>query len=87
MLFEDTYRTIEKPAEGLFRDRGSKFLAVFCDRKAAYDLKTDTANQRLLHLCKMSAEIRLAIIGGMITFIYMFMVNFIHAARLTLRNS
>jgi len=27
MLFDDTYRTIEKPAEGLFRDRGSKFLA------------------------------------------------------------
>jgi len=27
MLFEDTYRTIEKPAEGIFRDRGSKFLA------------------------------------------------------------
>lgn len=33
---------------------------------------------------KMSAEIRLAIIGGVITFIYMFMVDFIHAARLTL---
>jgi len=27
MLFDDTYRTIEKPAEGAFRDRGSKFLA------------------------------------------------------------
>ena len=27
MLFDDTYRTIEKPAEGIFRDRGSKFLA------------------------------------------------------------
>lgn len=27
MLFDDTYRTFEKPAEGLFRDRGSKFLA------------------------------------------------------------
>ena len=27
MLFEDTYRTIEAPAEGVFRDRGSKFLA------------------------------------------------------------
>ncbi|HWZ03658.1 MAG TPA: YigZ family protein [Mucilaginibacter sp.] len=26
MLFEDTYSTIENPAEGLFRDRGSKFL-------------------------------------------------------------
>ncbi len=27
MLFDDTYRTIAKPAEGIFRDRGSKFLA------------------------------------------------------------
>lgn len=27
MLFDDTYRTFENPAEGLFRDRGSKFLA------------------------------------------------------------
>jgi len=26
MLFDDTYRTIENPAEGAFRDRGSKFL-------------------------------------------------------------
>jgi uncharacterized YigZ family protein len=27
MLFDDTYRTIEHPSEGIFRDRGSKFLA------------------------------------------------------------
>jgi uncharacterized YigZ family protein len=27
MLFEDTYFTIEKPAEGLFKDRGSKFIS------------------------------------------------------------
>jgi uncharacterized YigZ family protein len=27
MLFDDTYRTIENPGEGIFRDRGSKFLA------------------------------------------------------------
>jgi uncharacterized YigZ family protein len=26
MLFDDTYRTIEKPGEAIFRDRGSKFL-------------------------------------------------------------
>jgi uncharacterized YigZ family protein len=26
MLFDDTYRTIENPVEGVFRDRGSKFL-------------------------------------------------------------
>jgi uncharacterized YigZ family protein len=27
MLFDDTYKTIEKPTEGIFRDKGSKFLA------------------------------------------------------------
>lgn len=27
MLFDDTYRTFESPAEGIFRDRGSKFMA------------------------------------------------------------
>lgn len=27
MLFEDTYYTIEKPAEGSFKDRGSKFIS------------------------------------------------------------
>jgi uncharacterized YigZ family protein len=27
MLFDDTYRTIAAPAEGLFKDRGSRFLA------------------------------------------------------------
>lgn len=36
MLFDDTYRTIARPAEGLFRDKGSKFLAF------AYPIRTDT---------------------------------------------
>lgn len=27
MLFEDTYQTIARPSEGLFKDRGSKFIA------------------------------------------------------------
>jgi uncharacterized YigZ family protein len=35
MLFEDTYLTIEKPSEGIFRDRGSKFIAY------AYPIITD----------------------------------------------
>jgi uncharacterized YigZ family protein len=35
MLFDDTYRTIEHPSEGVFRDRGSKFLAY------AYPITSD----------------------------------------------
>ena len=35
MLFDDTYFTIEKPSEAIFRDRGSKFLGY------AYPIKTD----------------------------------------------
>lgn len=35
MLFYDTYLTIKAPAEGLFRDRGSKFLAF------AYPITSD----------------------------------------------
>ncbi len=36
MLFDDTYRTIENPSEGIFRDRGSKFLAY------AFPITTET---------------------------------------------
>jgi uncharacterized YigZ family protein len=39
MLFEDTYRTIEKQAEGLFRDRGSKFLAFAYPVSSENELK------------------------------------------------
>jgi uncharacterized YigZ family protein len=39
MLFDDTYRTIKKPAEGLFRDRGSKFLGFAYPLNSENDLK------------------------------------------------
>jgi uncharacterized YigZ family protein len=39
MLFDDTYRTIEKPVEGIFRDRGSKFLAFACPINNENELK------------------------------------------------
>ena len=35
MLFDDSYKTIDAPTEGFFRDRGSKFLAY------AYPIKTE----------------------------------------------
>lgn len=39
MLFEDTYRTIAKPAEGTFKDRGSKFIAFAYPIKSEADIK------------------------------------------------
>ncbi len=36
MLFDDTFRTPDQPADGLFRDRGSKFLAF------VYPIRTET---------------------------------------------
>jgi uncharacterized YigZ family protein len=35
MLFDDTFQTIKSPAEGSFRDRGSKFIGL------AYPVKTE----------------------------------------------
>jgi uncharacterized YigZ family protein len=48
MLFEDTYLTIAKPAEGLFRDRGSKFLAF------AYPVNNDAELKNII--AKLKAE-------------------------------
>ncbi len=39
MLFDDTYKTIENPAEGVFRDRGSKFLAYAYPINSENDIK------------------------------------------------
>jgi uncharacterized YigZ family protein len=39
MLFDDSYRTIEKPAEGIFRDRGSKFLGFAYPINSESELK------------------------------------------------
>jgi putative IMPACT (imprinted ancient) family translation regulator len=41
MLFDDTYRTIQHPAEGIFRDRGSKFLAY------AYPIQSEGRSKAL----------------------------------------
>lgn len=48
MLFDDTYKTIAKPAEGDFRDRGSKFLAF------AYPIQSE--NQIKEIVAKLKAE-------------------------------
>lgn len=49
MLFDDTYRTIEKPTEGLFRDRGSKFLAFAYPVNNETDLKNKLIQLRSEH--------------------------------------
>jgi len=48
MLFDDTYQTITDPVEGLFKDKGSKFIAF------AYPLVSETAVKA--HLVKLRAE-------------------------------
>ena len=42
MLFDDSYRTIEAPAEGFFKDRGSKFFAF------AYPINSEEDTKPLL---------------------------------------
>jgi len=50
MLFEDTYFTIEGPAaEGVYRDRGSKFLAFAYPINAENDIKPLLAQLRVQH--------------------------------------
>lgn len=39
MLFDDTYLTIENPAEAIFRDRGSKFLAYVYPIRSEVEIK------------------------------------------------
>ncbi|RYE36990.1 MAG: YigZ family protein [Sphingobacteriales bacterium] len=42
MLFDDKYRSIKNPAEGIFRDKGSKFIAY------AHPVKTETEAKEIL---------------------------------------
>jgi uncharacterized YigZ family protein len=49
MLFEDTYFTIEAPAEGTFRDRGSKFLGYAYPITSDQDIKNIVANLKQQH--------------------------------------
>jgi uncharacterized YigZ family protein len=46
MLFDDTYRTIEKRAEGLYRDRGSKFIAIALPVRNEVEVKSYLGNIR-----------------------------------------
>lgn len=48
MLFDDTYKTIAAPSEGIFRDKGSKFIAF------AFPVKTE--EQAKAHLAEIKAD-------------------------------
>lgn len=48
-LFEDTYTTIEQPSEGIFRDKGSKFIAYAYPFKSESALKDIIAEVKTLH--------------------------------------
>ncbi|AFK04839.1 protein of unknown function UPF0029 [Emticicia oligotrophica DSM 17448] len=49
MLFEDTYKTIKSPVEGLFKDRGSKFLAFAYPIEHENEVKPIIENLRKEH--------------------------------------
>ncbi len=49
MLFDDTYLTIEKPVEGDFRDRGSKFLSFAYPINSEADIKPILAQLKIEH--------------------------------------
>jgi len=49
MLFDDTYKTLEKPAEGLFRDKGSKFLAFAYPMRSEAEVKPILTALRAAH--------------------------------------
>lgn len=48
-LFEDTYKTIERPSEGQFKDKGSKFIAYAYPFRDAENLKQLIADVKTLH--------------------------------------
>lgn len=48
-LFDDTYRTILKPAEGVFRDRGSKFIGYAYPMTDENSLKDLLGEVKALH--------------------------------------
>jgi uncharacterized YigZ family protein len=49
MLFEDTFKTIRTPSEGIFKDRGSKFLAYAYPIKQENEVKPLVENLKKEH--------------------------------------
>jgi len=56
MLFDDSYKTIQAPAEGIFRDKGSKFIAFaypICSEEEVKPILTElrNAHTKARHFC------------------------------------
>ena len=49
MLFDDSYKTIESTSEGIFRDKGSKFMAYAYPIRSEDEVKPLIANLRAEH--------------------------------------
>lgn len=49
MLFEDTYRTISKSSEGIYKDRGSKFIALAFPVKDEESVKENLEKVRKMY--------------------------------------
>lgn len=49
MLFDDRYKTIAQPSEGIFKDKGSKFLAFAYPIKSEEETKTHIADLKAKH--------------------------------------
>lgn len=49
MLFDDTFKTIEADAQGIFRDKGSKFLAFAYPISSEAEVKSILSNLRSVH--------------------------------------
>lgn len=49
MLFDDTYKTIANPSEGIFKDKGSKFIAYLYPIRSETEIKNIITNLKSLH--------------------------------------
>lgn len=49
MLFDDTYKTIKTSSEGIFKDKGSKFIAYLYPVRSEAEIKNIIANLKSLH--------------------------------------
>ncbi len=49
MLFDDTFKTISKPSEGIFSDKGSRFFAYLYPLQSEADIKDIIAELKSIH--------------------------------------